>query len=245
MKLFILDKLLICSIFFLFAISSKGQSYTPDYTTQRSFACIIIDAHTATPLENATLRVGRYGRSADEAGRVEALANIGDTLVFTHVGYFPAILEVKDSLFAQNMVAVALSPDTIMLSEVLVKPRRLTLSQEAKQMTTIEHKQNTYANQVFAASTYQALTAPTTNREWNAEDNQRNTIGRHTMRVEYKGMIAPDQMVCISSNIIIGAIISIVKKIADRPRLTAVKPLSADELSTLLRYEESEKEEEP
>lgn len=239
MKLFILDKSIITLLLLLITVSAQGQNYEPDYTSQRSFACIIVDAQTAMPLEKATLRVGKYGQSADEAGRVETLANIGDTLVFTHVGYYPAILEVKDSLFVQNIVAVALSPDTIMLSEVLVKPRRLTLSEEAKLITAKDHMQNSYANQIFANSTYHALTTPSSIGNWNSEDNQRNAISREVMKVEYKGMIAPDQMVGLSANVAIGALISLVRKIADKNRQHnyAVKPISADELTTLLRQE--------
>lgn len=216
-----------------------GQGYEADYSVQRAFACIIIDAQSAEPLEKATLRVGQFGRSADEAGRVEILANIGDTLVFTHVGYFPAVLEVKDSLFAQNIVAVSLSPDTIMLSEILVKPRRLTLTEEARQITSLEHSKNKLTNHLFASSTYHALATPSINRKWGVEENQRSTIGRQAMHIEYKGMIAPDQMIGVSSSVAIGAIVALIKKIADKPKNQyAVKPLSADELTLLLRHEQ-------
>lgn len=222
-------------LFLLLAVpTAKGQEYKPNYETQRGFACIILDHSTGTPLEKATLRIGRFGWSADQAGRVEALANIGDTLVFTHVGYQPIILEVKDSLFAQNVVAVSLSQDTVAISEVIVKPRKLTLTETVKHISAQEAKKNIVAQQSFASGTREALTAPKQWGQWSATDNQNYTLGKYTLKNEYKGMLLqPEQEFNIAA-IAIRAIAAIVAKISDRPRNSVVKPLSEEELKDIL-----------
>lgn len=234
MRLFVSDKFGLYIILFLLAIQVKGQVYVPNYETQRAFACIILDNNTSQPLEKATLRIGRYGWSADEAGRVEALASIGDTIMFTHVGYNPVILAVSDTLFSQNIVAVSLSPDTISLSEIVVYPRRLFLKEEAARYSSKKGAGDVLAKQVFASSTYEALSAPSSFDNWSAVDNQKNTLNKYNRQIEYKGMIPPEQMIGVS-NIVMRAIAALIKKISDRPyRNSAVRPLSAEELNQVL-----------
>lgn len=163
-----------------FAISLRGQVVSLDFASHRSFACVVIDAKTSEPLSSATLRAGKYGWSADSRGRIEALVNVGDTLVFTHVGYQPAILEVKESHFTQNVVAVKLSPDTVFLSEVVVKPRRLTLAQEAQLAAMKKEANYAVAKTVFKNSTYEALTR---NFAMDASDNQQMLMDNHISRM--------------------------------------------------------------
>lgn len=239
MRLSIFAKYCLIAILpFLLALSVKGQDYVPDYTQQRAFACIILDKTTGQPLDKATLRVGKYGWSADEAGRVESFANIGDTLVFTHVGYFPVILEVHDSLFAQSIVAVSLSQDTVALSEIVVKPRRLSLSEAVKRISIEESKHNAMAFQSFASGTHEALSAPKSWGQWSSTDNQMNALGKYNRQIEYKGMLPPEQSINIT-NIALSAIVAIVNKIAPRPRNSAVTPLSESEIHLILSQEES------
>lgn len=243
MRLCVFDKFGLCFSLFLLSISVKGQDVVPNYETQRAFACIILDNNTSQPLEKATLRIGRYGWSADEAGRVEALASIGDAITFTHVGYNPVSLSVSDSLFSQNIVAVSLSPDTISLSEIVVYPRRLNLKEEAAMYSAQRGKVDVIAKQLFATSTYEALSTPSSFDDWSAVDNQKNTLNKFNRQIEYKGMIPPEQMIGVS-NIVIRAIAALIKKISDRPyRNSAVRPLSAEELNLILKeynYEASE-----
>lgn len=172
------------------SVNALAQHYNPDYATQRSFACVVYDAQSMTPLSMATLHAGRYGWSSDEAGHVEAMANIGDTLVFTHVGYLPAILEVKSSFFAQNIVAVKLSPDTVMLSEVVVKPRRVSLVEEVKGLAEAKRIQEVVARENFSESKYIALSRPKVMPTWDANDNQRQLLAAYTNRVENAGMVS-------------------------------------------------------
>ncbi|MCF0190993.1 MAG: hypothetical protein HUJ96_06995 [Marinilabiliaceae bacterium] len=211
----------------------QGIETVAQEAVERRFACVVIDAQTGYPLSQATSRVGSMGWSADEAGRVGAIANVGDTILFTHVGYTPAAIAVTDTLWAQNIVAVRLNPDTIPLSEVVVRPRPLYLRESLSLVPIVVDRNDIVAQQNMRRSTYSALTNNSV-RQWDSSDNQRNVLGRHLYQQEYRGMIPPDQMIGVS-NLSIAAIVAIVQKIVGYDgTLHPVEPLSPEELRLLL-----------
>lgn len=218
------------------AIMLCGQVNNLVFSSQRSFACVVIDAQTSEPLENATLRLGQYGCSADGNGRIETFANVGDTLVFTHVGYFPVALEVKESFFVQSIVAVKLSPDTVFLSEVVVKPRNLLL-REARQMIEEMRVNEEIAKVAFANSKYDALSRPST-KAMDALDNQNFMLNSHISRTENNGLITGASISLTRSlDRIVSRLKRNHKRVYKSYKGLDIKPLSAEELSSLIREE--------
>lgn len=199
----------------------------------KSISGLICDRDSLTPLPNATMTLDGHVFPVDAAGRATAIANVGDTLVFRHIGYREAQLIVGDSLYAQSMFAVFLSRDTVELSEVVVRPRLLRLAEMSQFMPVVRTPSDIIAEQNVRRSTYTALTQPNLNA-MDANDNQRMTINRHAYELEYRHMIAPDQMVGIG----VAAVALIYKLIAqtvDGDSNQRVRPLSGREVEILIR----------
>lgn len=222
----IVASLLIC----VFSICTYAQV---DETLSKSISGLICDSQTLAPLPDATMTHDGHVYPVDIAGRTTAVANVGDTLTFRHIGYKDAQLIVGDSLYAQSMFAVFMSKDTVRLSEVVVRPRIVRLAEMSQFMPVVRTPNDIIAEQNMRRSTYTALTQPNLSA-MDADDNQRMTINRHVYEQEYRHMIAPDQMVGIG----VAAVAMIYKLIAqavgsdDNRR---VRPLSGREVEMLIR----------
>lgn len=89
------------------------------------FSGIVIHRETARPLPDVTCRYGeREGTVSDASGRFCIRTVRGDTLRFSHVGFKTYLTVVPDTLFEPDyMMGIFLSPDTLLLSEVLIVKR--------------------------------------------------------------------------------------------------------------------------
>lgn len=156
-----------------------------------TFTGQIFDAETLKPLEHAAYDIGNTMYISDEKGRFRFTAHDGDTIIFHFVGYKHLILAVDDSLSNDEyLTGIFLSPDLVHLSEVLVVPRHYDVETLVK-TTPMDYSDLQIAEKNMKMSAYQGLMS---NDNWDAETNQKYALQREQMRVEYKGMVQPNQM---------------------------------------------------
>ncbi len=205
---------------------------------QIAFSAIVCDRETLTPLSQSTLIHNGLLSTADNAGRTYALAEAGDTLTFRHVGYRSATFVVSDSLAEQNIVGIFLSRDTVMLSEVVVRPRIFRMPTV---LTPLElNPKDIAAQQNMKRSVQAAFTAPKTLGTWDQYDNQNMVQSRYEHDIIYKTQVAPDEMVGLS----VGTLYALYKLIAEDKQQTdaPVPPLSLHEAEMLLRAFQNEQQ---
>ncbi len=150
----------------------------------------VFDRTTREPLPKAVYMIGGRTYVTDELGAFRFSAAEGDTVMFHNIGYKDIFLMVDDSLSNEEfLTGIFLSQDEVELSEVLVVPRHYSLETLVKSTPT-DARNLKIAEQNMKMSAYQAL-LPNTN--WDAETNQKYAIQKEAMKVEYKGMVAPDR----------------------------------------------------
>ncbi|MEG0795623.1 MAG: hypothetical protein RR397_03810 [Odoribacter sp.] len=139
---------------------------------------VVIHTEDLQTLPNVTCRYGHQkAMLSDENGRFVLNTFRGDTVRFTYVGLKPFVMIIPDSLIDKEyMVGIFMSPDTLMLSEVLIISR---LGQDKKQ-NTINARNN------MSGILQQALSPV---REMDADMNQRRMIHEYARRVEMKGHV--------------------------------------------------------
>lgn len=175
--------------FFISALNVIGQDI--EHSDSLLFTGQVFDSETKRFLEHAAYDIGNTMYISDDKGRFRFSAHEGDTIVFHHVGFKPLILLVDDSLSNEEyLTGIFLSPDLVQLSEVIVVPRHYDVETLVK-TTPMDYSELQVAEKNMKMSAYQGLMA---NNKWDAETNQKYAIQKEQMRVEYKGMIQPDQM---------------------------------------------------
>ncbi len=182
----------ILTLFVLLGISVAAVAQTelslPGDTL--TFSGKVYDRETLKTLGHSVFIKNNKSYLCDEDGRFRFTANEGDTIVFHYVGYKDLILVVQDSIENEEyLTGIFLSPDMVQLSEVLVVPRHYDVETLVK-TSPVDYSSLKIAEKNLRMSAYQGL-MPNTN--WDAETNQKYALKKESMRVEYKGMVAPDQ----------------------------------------------------
>lgn len=186
MKKYILT---ICLAVFVFGAMAQEKNHHE--TDSLTFTGQIFDRETLRPLGNAAYDIGSITYISDDEGHFRFSAHDGDTIIFHYVGFKHLILMVDDSLSNEEyLTGIFLSPDMVQLSEVLVVPRHYDVETLVK-TTPMDYSELQIAEKNMKMSAYQGL-MPNTN--WDAETNQKYALKKEQMRVEYKGMVQPDQM---------------------------------------------------
>lgn len=173
------------------AIGINAQDNKEHNTDSLTFTGQIFDRQTLKPLGNAAYDIGNTMFISDDKGHFRFSAHDGDTIIFHYVGFKHLILMVDDSLSNEEyLTGIFLSPDMVELSEVLVVPRHYDVETLVK-TTPMDYSELQIAEKNVKMSAYQGLMP---NSNWDAETNQKYAIKKEQMRVEYKGMVQPDQM---------------------------------------------------
>jgi len=89
------------------------------------FHGIIRDAGTLSPLVNSRIIINRSFTSvSDEDGTFSFWGNRHDTVIFSQLGYKPAVFQISDTLSGNDFLAgVYLTSDTIDIGEVIIVPK--------------------------------------------------------------------------------------------------------------------------
>ena len=114
-------KFFLLFLFFYGIYSVNGQVEKQDNLFVTGVVC---DRDSIFPLRNALCRLDSTYRGVDEDGRFAFEVKMGDTLVFSHVGYVPVKIVVSDTLTQRDyLLGIFMTRDTVLLAEVVVIPR--------------------------------------------------------------------------------------------------------------------------
>ena len=105
-------------VFFTFSeVQAQWVDSRKDY--KYKFMARVIDADTAIAIPNCHIinKTQNMGTISDEFGNFTVTANVGDSLMFSAVGYGRTIIAVRDSMYTNNRV-VTLKSVAYVLSEV-------------------------------------------------------------------------------------------------------------------------------
>ena len=164
-------------LFFFLFFSSCIHAQLVENTKEVRFSGIVINSGTTRPLPNVTCRNGKLGTTTDETGRFLMTTQRGDTIRFTHIGFKAYQMVVPDTLDTNEYImAVFLSPDTVMLSEAVVLRR----FGEAKRQN-LQNARNNMSGVVRDAFTPQ--------QSMDAEQNQKRIMNDFSRSIEYKGLV--------------------------------------------------------
>ncbi len=198
-------------------------------TDERMLTGVIVDKQTQKPLTGAVVHTARHSYVVDELGRIALQTKVGDELIFTHVGYQSVRLTIADTLSPQTIFSIMMVEDTLMLSEVVVRPRHINLERLSRTMPVKQKVEDVIARVNFKNATIIALSTPP---KLDAEIAQKRQIEDFVNRQCYEGMIMP----CISLNISFSKIAKLIKvgKI-DADNDIKINVISAREIADLLK----------
>ena len=137
-------------IMFIVFICCEIHAQRRDYNFR--FMAIVMDADTAVTIPNCHIinKTQNLGTISDQFGGFMITANVGDTLVFSSMGYVTLTIAVHDSMYTNNRV-IKLQPAVYVLTELDVgilstfdRFRRDILSREAQEAYRLAHTISRY-----------------------------------------------------------------------------------------------------
>jgi hypothetical protein len=237
-----MKKFTILSIF-LFVLCFRGICQDTGRSTGIIlFHGLVMDANTRSPLPNSQIIIKRSLASvSDGQGKFAFYVNRSDTVLFTNLGFRPAVLIVSDTLSGSEFIAgIYLHTDTISIGEVIIMPKLTSLKSELLNTRTEASKTTENARYNLEISAYQGRLAqskmgdPALNYEVLRHQQRRDAYSR--------GQIPSDRMVGISPLMLIPAAYLLIQGFPERP--AALQPhLTEKEINELhKKYMESLKE---
>jgi hypothetical protein len=217
---------LILLIIFLAINTVKGQVLKN--TDQRILMHgVVFDARTFNPLTGSQIMINRkFSAISDTEGKFALYVMKGDTVIFTRLGYKPAVLNISDTLSGKEFIAgVYMHSDTLLIDEVVIIPRYSNLKLQifsSKPEANIEIENAKYNLEVSA---YQGkigqsrLGDPSMNYE----------VLRQQMRNDAysKGQIPSDRIAGLSPFMLIPAAYLLLNGLPDKP--SSMEPQITDQ----------------
>lgn len=160
---------------------------------------ITYDSKTQEPLSNTNFRINnKDSYVSNGSGRFSFMGNLGDSVVFTYIGYHPNRLVVPDTLKSDEYVmGVFMHEEPVKLSEVIILARIPTNSIIITPVQTDEKAKEIAQNNIDKA-VVESLTKSV--KVYDADMNAKKTMRANQMRMENKGMLAtPENSVVIST----------------------------------------------
>ena len=154
----------------------------------------ILDIDDLQPIPNVNVYViNGFGTASNENGYFELPCHLGDTVYFSCVGHQKVMFAVPDSLIGRDrVVGIVMSPDTILLGEVVVLPF-ITYEQLKYEVAHMQSDANislAISNVDFAVKS--ALTMPSTTT---SDDAPMRQLASYTRRLENVGMYDPSKTI--------------------------------------------------
>lgn len=117
-------KRIVVFLFFLFGLMNLNAQLAKEQSAIM-FSGLIFNKETQDSIPGVHIIVNqKTGYISNIYGQFEFNAYPGDTIVMTHVGFRPAVIFIQDTLKTlEYVLAVGLSQDTILLNEVVIRPR--------------------------------------------------------------------------------------------------------------------------
>ncbi len=239
-----MKQLLVVAFFCCICLFAYGQGAGTDDALIRING-IVMDALTMEPLPGSRITVGRNSFStADGEGRFSFRISRMDTVVFSVLGYRPAVFLVSDTLRGREFNAgIFLHQDTLSIGEVIIIPRLAGLKREILKPASTPDPETENARYNLAVSAYQARVG-----QVNLGDPESNyEVLRQKQRTEAyeKGGIPSDRILGLSPFMLLPAAYLLFNGLPERP--PALRPdLSASEIDQInRRYLESLKRKNP
>ena len=191
----IAKKVVIAAVFLLLSVVADGQ--VPPQPVATNVHGSILDAADLQPIPNVNIYVRHgYGTASNANGYFELPCHLGDTIIFSCVGYQKVTFAVPDSLIGRSrVVGIVMSPDTVLLGEVVVLPF-ITYEQLKYEVARMPSDENiSLAINNIEDAVKSALYDP--HPMLDAELAPMNQLAKYTERVEYAGMVPPSQMLTV------------------------------------------------
>ena len=117
-----MNRLLII-LFSLFGLQTGAQVLEEEHLVQFSGVIVTFDSLKSIPYSSVMIKNSSHGTISDYYGFFSFVAKMRDTVEFSALGFKKAIFIIPDTLTDQrcSMIQI-LSPDTIMLREVMIFP---------------------------------------------------------------------------------------------------------------------------
>ena len=183
------------AVFLLLAIIAEGQILSQPAST--NIYGSILDADDLQPIPNVNVYVRHgYGTASSINGYFEIPCHLGDTIIYSCVGYQMVAFAVPDSLIGRSrVVGIVMQTDTVRIQEVVVLPfiTYERLKYEVANMQPDENISLAISNIEDAVSL--ALSEP--HPQLDAELAPMRQLSQYTERLEYAGMVAPSNMFSI------------------------------------------------
>lgn len=181
---------------FLFLIIFTLSSIANEQPDSLLFTGQIFNSDDLKPIEGAVFSIHNRHFQTGTNASFRFVAAIGDTVIFSHLGYQNYTLKLTDTLQNNEYLAgVFLSRKTYQLSEVLVVPRQYKV-ETLVATDPISSKDMESAKKNIAYSARMGLVPLAT---WDAAANQQYVMQKHTTEIRYKTQVAPSQTLGVST----------------------------------------------
>lgn len=156
----------------------------------------VFDQETGNPVEDALFTIGTHSYATDKLSKFRFKALKGDSVIFSHLGYKDLLLLVSDSLNSKEFLAgVFLTKQTYELSEVLVVPRAFQAKTLVATNPVSDADMASASKNVKRSAKLGLLPQET----WDATENQKYVISKHTTKLRYKTQVPPNMVTGVSS----------------------------------------------
>lgn len=185
----------------LFIFISSSTSILAQFGSSDSihFSGIIFDSENLSPVANVHVYInGKVLSTSNNEGEFFIWARTFDTLSVSHIAYKKIEWIVPDSIDnPDQLIGFFLSPDSVLLSEVLIYPR-LNEIRQLMNMQLPEDQELVNARNNLKIMAYQAG-KPQKQQNWGAEQNQDKQMMKYQSKAFNNGFIPQDQMIPVTA----------------------------------------------
>lgn len=185
-------KVLACFFFTIFfSISCFSQVLTPK---QKKFTGIVFTKDSLKNTSGVSIQINNKKMViSKENGHFSFYADPKDTIQIFKDGFKNIGLIIPDSINAEeNLIGIFMAKDFVDAKNVLILPKVDDAYMKNMMLSSKSDNQLQNAKHNLKLVTYQAMTGK--DNEWDASQNQKNTLRQYESNVEYKCMIPPDKM---------------------------------------------------
>jgi hypothetical protein len=179
----------------LFSLVIKAQDPKVNEKKLIQFSGIVVtgDSLDPVPFANVVIKGTKKGAVSDYSGFFSFVAEVGDVIEFSALGYKPAIYKVPDSLKLSRYSWIqVLNTDTIYMSETVIMPWP-TVDQFKKTFVTSaipnDDMQRAQKNLDLAEMKERAMNIP-----MDGSMNFKNLVDQHVYQNYYKGQYMPNNL---------------------------------------------------
>jgi hypothetical protein len=222
---------LLSVIVFLMSASPECEAQVEKITGNPIlFRGVVFDGTTQNPLDSVKY-VSDSVRYTDGRGMFSFYASPFDTITFEHEGFRSFMLQISDTLKAQEYTtAIYMNPDTLIIDEVVILPSMRDLKYEIMSSPPAANYQTINAENNLRISAYQGMTGM--NKMGDPAINYRILQQKQKIDAFEKGGIPSDHMVSLNPLILVPAAYLLIKGLPEKP--APPKPfLSISEINEL------------